>query len=157
MYEYIKKEGADGPFFTFVTKHNLTYYVSFRKMEQENYPLDNLYSLDFYEIDNSKGSSDPNISSTIFDIINSQIANDDLLIIHYLCDPADKRHLCRKRLFSNWFSTFELKNWIKYDYDFDKADYNISFLYNSNVYDTELVEEEILLTLDTYERAKESS
>ena len=47
-----------------------------------------------------------------------------------------------------------MDQWVKYDYDFDSADYNISFIYCSDIYETAIMETEILLTLDVYERAK---
>lgn len=154
MYDYILQEGADGPFFYFTTEFNLTYYVAFRKMPQESYPLDNLYSLDFGEVDNKKGKNDSKISSTILEIIIKFLEQDATLVLHFLCDSEDKRQLNRKRLFSRWFSICNLENWIKYDYDFENSDYNISFIYSSLKYETDLMESEILLTLDVYERAK---
>ena len=54
MYDYRKEEGSD-PLFIFETHLGLTYYVAFRKMGTGKFPLDNLYSLDFDEIDKKKG------------------------------------------------------------------------------------------------------
>ncbi|MDY0781107.1 DUF6169 family protein [Tenacibaculum sp. IB213877] len=155
MYKYTKEQGAEGPYFYFYTENNLTYYVAFRNMSQDSYPLNNLYSLDFGEIDNRKGKNDIKISSTILHIIIQFINFDQSIVLHFLCDSTDKRHLNRKRLFSRWFSISHKSNWIKYDYDFDNADYNISFLYCSDIYETQKIESEILLTLDVYERAKD--
>lgn len=154
MYNYFKEQGADGPYFYFYTELNLTYYVAFRNMSQDNFPLNNLYSLDFGEIDGLKGKNDSKISSTILNIIIEFLESDHSLVVHFLCDNNDSRQLNRKRLFSRWFSICEMHNWMKYDYDFDSVDYNVSFLYCSDVYDTNLMETEILLTLDVYERAK---
>ena len=154
MYDYIEKQGSKDPFFYFYTKNDLTYYVSFKNISQDNHPLNNLYSLDFGEIDNKKGKNDHGISSTILQIIIKFLSKDESFVIHFLCDNTDERQLYRKRLFSRWFSISNMVNWTKYDYDFENADYNVSFLYNSTVYDTELMETEILLTLDVLERAK---
>lgn len=154
MYNYNEKQGSSDPFFYFYTKNNLTYYVAFRNISQDNYPLNNLYSIDFGEIDNNKGKNDLDISSTILEIIIKFLNKDTSYIIHFLCDNTDERQLYRKRLFSRWFSISNMQNWTKYDYDFENADYNVSFLYNSEIYDTELIESEILLTLDVFERAK---
>lgn len=154
MYKYFFEQGTNGPYFYFTTESALTYYVAFRNISQDGYPLNNLYSLDFGEIDGKKSKNDYKISSTILEIIIQFLKNDSTLVLHFLCDSEDKRQLNRKRLFSRWFSICNLKNWIKYDYDFDNADYNISFIYNSEKYETELMEIEILLTLDIYERAK---
>ena len=154
MYKYIEEQGADGPYFYFYTENNLTYYVAFRKMPQENYPLNNLFSLDFGEVDGKKGRNDSNISSTILHIIIEFLNTDQSKVIHFLCDSEDSRQLTRKRLFNRWFSLSQMSNWIKYDYDFDNANYNISFVYCSNAYNTSQIEAEILLTLDVYERAK---
>ncbi|MGM0635986.1 MAG: DUF6169 family protein [Bacteroidota bacterium] len=155
MYEYNIEQGANGPYFYFTTDFGLTYYVAFREMPQESYPLDNVYSLDFGEVDRKKGKKDSKISSTILEIIIMFLEKDSSLVLHFLCENDDKRQLYRKRLFSRWFSICNLENWIKYDYDFENADYNISFIYNSLKYETDLMESEILLTLDVYERAKE--
>lgn len=154
MYKYYKEQGADGPYFYFYTELNLIYYVAFRNMSQETFPLNNVYSLDFGEIDGKKGKKDTKISSTILSIIIEFLETDQSLVIHFLCDSADSRQLNRKRLFSRWFSICGMEQWVKYDYDFDSADYNISFMYCSDIYETTLMETEILLTLDVYERAK---
>ncbi|PIB33863.1 hypothetical protein BFP78_06350 [Gaetbulibacter sp. 5U11] len=156
MYEYFLEQGADGPYFYFYTENNLTYYVAFRNMSQDSHPLNNLYSLDFGEIDEHKGKNDSKISSTILQIITDFLNEDLSYVIHFLCDSADSRQLNRKRLFNRWFSICDMNSWIKYDYDFDNVDYNVSFLYNTDFYETEIIESEILLTLDVYERAKDS-
>lgn len=155
MYKYSKKQGSNDPFFYFETENNLTYYVAFRNISQELYPLNNLYSLDFGEIDNKRFKGDSQISNTILEIILKFISNDNSRVIHYLCDNTDSKNLNRKRLFSRWFALNETENWMKYDYDFDSIEYNISFIYNSEIYDTDKMQEEILLTLDIYERAKD--
>ena len=46
-YSYTK-EGND-PLFTFLTKHGLEYYVSFKKMDLENDNFNSLYAIDFGE------------------------------------------------------------------------------------------------------------
>jgi hypothetical protein len=143
-------------FFYFYTDNNLTYYVAFRNISQDNYPFNNLYSLDFGEVDNKKGNNDSYISLTILEIIVKFLRRDESCVIHYLCDNTDERHLCRKKLFNRWFSISNNKNWTKYDYDFENINYNVSFLYNSDIYDTELIQSEILLTLDVFERAKDN-
>lgn len=154
MYNFTEEQGSKDPFFYFYTKNKLTYYVAFRDISQDNHPLNNLYSLDFGEINSSKGKNDLDISSTILEIIIKFLAKDESIVVHYLCDNTDDRQLFRKRLFSRWFSICDMQNWTKYDYDFDEANYNISFLYNSDIYDTKLMESELLLTLDSLERAK---
>lgn len=154
MYKYSEKQGSKDPFFYFLTKNRLTYYVAFRNISQDNYPLNNLYSLDFGEIDNKKSENDLTISSTILEIIIQFLNKDNTCIIHYLCDNTDKKQLYRKKIFSRWFAISNMPNWTKYDFDFDNAEYNLSFLYNSEIYSTQLIEAEILLTLDVLERAK---
>ena len=154
MYKYSEDKGANDPSFYFYTEFGLSYYVSFRNMSQDNFPLNNLYSLDFGEVNNLKGRKDMKISSTILNIIIDFLNSDKSIIIHFLCDSEDLRQLNRKRLFNRWFSICGMDNWVKYDYDFDSVDYNISFLYCSEVYDTSLVESEILLSLDALERVK---
>ena len=154
MYNYFEDEGYDSPYFYFYTKHNLTYYVSFIKMDVGDYPLNNVYSLDFGEINNNKGKNDTLISPIILEIIIKFIQKDESIVVHYLCENGDERQLYRKKLFTKWFSICDMNNWVKYDYDFENVNYNVSFLYNSDIYNTELMESEILLTLDVYERAK---
>jgi len=61
MYKYYKEQGAEGPYFYFYTELNLTYYVAFRNMSQENFPLNNLYSLDFGEVNKKKEKTTLNI------------------------------------------------------------------------------------------------
>lgn len=155
MYEFVKEEGAEGPFYYFKTEFGLTYYVALRKWHQDTYPLNNLYSLDFGEIDSKKGANDSKVSFTILEIIIQFLKVDNSIVLHFLCDSLDQRQLNRKRLFSRWFSICNLDNWIKYDYDFENVAYYVSFIYNSQKYETELIEREILLTLDIYERAKD--
>jgi len=155
MYDYLLEQGADGPYFYFKTEIGLTYYVAFREIFQNNYPLKNLYSLDFGEIDSKKGKNDSRISATILEIIIKFIIKDSSAVVHFLCDTDDERQLNRKRLFSRWFSICNMKNWVKYDYDFENADYNISFIFNSEIYEINVMEQEVLSTLEDYEKAKD--
>lgn len=154
MYDYRKEEGSD-PLFIFETNYGLTYYVAFRKMGIEKYPLDNLYSLDFDEIDKKKVKNDEEISSTILNIITTFLDDNNHIIVHYICDSLDFRHTFRRRLFSRWFSMMNPPNWIKYDIDIeDSEDYTLTFIYDSSLYGTELVEPEIILTIDSLQREK---
>lgn len=154
MYKYSREEGSNDPYFYFKTNNNLTYYVAFRNISNNSYPLNNLYSLDFGEVDNKKAKGDLEVSSTILEIIVNFLQKDDTIVLHYLCDITDSKQLNRKRLFSRWFNITKMGNWSKYDYDFESINYNISFIYNSDVYEKTKIQEEILLTLDVYERAK---
>jgi hypothetical protein len=155
MYDYRKEEGSD-PLFIFETNHGLTYYVAFRKMGTEKFPLDNLYSLDFDEIDKKKGKNDEEVSSTLLHIITTFLDENNHIIVHYICDSLDSRHTFRRRLFSRWFSMMNPTHWIKYDIDIeDTEEYTLTFLYDSSLYGTDLVEPEIILTLDSLQRDKQ--
>lgn len=68
MYQYVIKEDND-PLFTFTTKYGLNYYVAFKKMELENNYFQNLYSIDFWEVDTKKFIKDNTIETTIIEII----------------------------------------------------------------------------------------
>ena len=81
MYDYRKEEGSD-PLFIFETHLGLTYYVAFRKMGTGKFPLDNLYSLDFDEIDKKKGKNDEEISSTLLHIITTFLDENNHIIVH---------------------------------------------------------------------------
>ncbi|MCF2875392.1 MULTISPECIES: DUF6169 family protein [unclassified Tenacibaculum] len=154
MYDYIESLGADSPYFYFRTSNNLTYSVSFRPMPNENYPFHNLYAFDFTEIDNKKSSKDDLIPKTILKIVDEFLKKDSSIILHYVCDSTDNKQLFRRRLFNRWFLSCKTVDWIKYDYDFEEVPYYISFIYSTNDYDTELIEREVLLSLDSYERMK---
>lgn len=155
MYEYKKEEGDDGPLFTFDTVYGLTFIVSFRHMGVKDYPLNNLYSLDFVELNQIKSPSDSFISSTILSIVIEFTTEYNDYIIHYLCELSDKKHFYRSRLFSRWFSINNPNGWVKYDIDIDMdLDYKLSFLYDSKIYETNYIEEEIILVLDSLENEK---
>lgn len=158
MYKYFLEQGTDkDPLFYFYTDFGLAYYVAFRNMSENVYPLHNLYSLDFGEINKRKSKNDSKISSTILAIIRNFIETDNSRVIHFLCDNEDQRQLHRKRLFSRWFSISAMNDWVKYDYDFKNVDYNISFIYSANIYNTKVMENQILSTLEIYENAKDES
>ncbi|TBW27176.1 DUF6169 family protein [Gramella sp. KN1008] len=155
MYDYIIEEGSD-PLFLFETDGGLTYYVAFRKMGTESYPLDNLYSLDFNEIDNKKGRNDAKISSTILTIITDFLDENNHIVLHYICDSLDLKHPFRRRLFSRWFSLKNPPNWIKYDISLEGSeDYTLTFLYDTTIYNSDLIEPEIILTIDSIQQEKQ--
>lgn len=155
MYNYTKEydEGED-PHFYFSTNNNLTYYVTFRDISQKDSPLNKLYSLDFGELNNSKSKNDPEISLTILHIISEFLNKDNYRVLNFQCDTEDSKQVYRKKLFTKWYKEYNNDDWIKYDYDFTNTQYLLSFIYCSKVYDTELIESEILLTLDALERPK---
>ena len=68
MYQY-KLEEDGNPLFSFVTKYNLRYFVSFKKMDFEKSYFSNLYSLDFWEMENQKFIKDDFIGETIIHIV----------------------------------------------------------------------------------------
>ncbi|WP_421824873.1 DUF6169 family protein [Flagellimonas oceanensis] len=156
MYEYTREEGDDGPLFLFSTEFGLSYIVSFRQMGKLNYPLHKLYSIDFLEKKGRKGKSDIKISTTILSIILQFIDENPECTLHYLCDINDGKQMHRAKLFTRWFSLCGANNWMKLDFKFDGApeDYMLSFLFDSHVYDEELMQDEILLTLDMLESDK---
>ena len=152
MYEYKEDKGQDCPFFTFETEQNLSYYVAFRNMQVETLPLCNLESIDFSEVDKKKGYHDIEVSTTIIEIINNYINRDSSIIIHYICDSSDKKQHFRNKLFNRWFD-LNNKEMVKYDIRVNE-DYTLTFLYNQNIYETEIIESEIILMLDALERDK---
>lgn len=157
MYKYEKEESANSTLFTFDTIHGYTFYVSFRNMSVETAPLNNLYSLDFGEINKNKSPNDCNISITILNIIIEYTTENVDYVIHYVCDSMDNRHISRDKLFSKWFSLYSNDNWVRYDVTYevqDAEDCKLSFLYNSDRYTPEFIESEILLTLDSLDREK---
>ncbi len=155
MYKYRKREGND-PLFTFETIHELTFYVAFRYMGAENFPLENLYSLDFGETERNKSPIDQEISITILKIITDFVSENNHIILHYICDSMDNKQDFRDRLFSRWFSITSPKNWNKYDILLENYEnYRLSFLYNADIYNSRFIEREIILTLDSLEREKQ--
>lgn len=154
MYEYYKEEG-DYPLFTFTTDNDFTYYVAFRDMEQEGYPLENLYAIDFYKIEKGKTQKDKKVSLTILQIIFDFIAKNESLIIYYLCDSMDNKQTYREKLFSKWFAISDTQNWNKFDLTLENhEDYKMSFLYNSNIYSNEIIESEVIKCMNVLERSK---
>ncbi|NER11797.1 hypothetical protein SAMN06265375_1211 [Muriicola jejuensis] len=155
MYEYIEEKGEDGPFFIFTTDFSLTYIVSFKKMGTMNYPLDNLFSLDFLEENGNKRRTDSKVSSTILHIILEFIKQNPSCVLHYLCDIEGGKQIFRARLFSKWFSIADTGTWNKLDISLAAVEnYQISFLYDSGIYEPELIESEIILTMDSLESDK---
>ncbi len=155
MYEYYQEEGVDHPLFLFKTIHGLTYYVSFKKMGVYNYPFNNLYSLDFDEIDKTKSIPDTKISITISHIIYKFIKDSTETILFYVCDSSDSRHQCRSRLFSIWKSNITNPNYVKLDIDLNQTEINMSFIYDITSYDQAYIEENVVLYLDSLEREKQ--
>ncbi|WP_418502195.1 DUF6169 family protein [Flagellimonas sp.] len=155
MYRYTEEKGDDGPFFVFKTDFSLTYIVSFRKMGAMNFPLENLYSLDFLEVNGQKGKTDSKISSTILHIILCFLKSNPNCVLHYLCDISGGKQKFRAKLFSKWFSITDTGTWNKLDISLETVDdYQLSFLYDSSIYEPELIESEIILTMDSLEAEK---
>ena len=107
-YSYTK-EGND-PLFTFLTKHGLEYYVSFKKMDLENENFNRLYAIDFGELNNKKFIKDDLIENTIIEIIFDFFSSYPDSLLHYVCDSLDNKQLYRSNYLTNGIRNQIIKN-----------------------------------------------
>ncbi len=137
MYQYVIKEDND-PLFTFTTKHGLNYYVAFKKMELENNYFQNLYSIDFWEVDTKKFIKDNTIETTIIEIIFEFFKVYPNVLLHYVCDSMDKKQNFRSRLFDNWYNKSINEGFSKLDINYEipheAIAYKLEFIFKSEFY-----------------------
>ncbi len=156
MYQY-KIEEDENPLFSFYTKHNLSYFVSFKKMDFENDYFSNLYSLDFWEIENQKFIKDDSIENTIIEIIFEFFKKSPNSLLHYVCDSNDKRQNGRSKLFDNWYNKSNNDEFSKLNIEFkieSEVNYNLEFIFKSEYYILEDLERNILLQLEEFSNYK---
>lgn len=157
MYQYIKKEDND-PLFTFITKHGLNYYVAFKKMEFENNYFQNLYSIDFWEVDNKKFTKDNAIEATIIEIIFDFFRVFPNVLLHYVCDSMDNKQNFRSKLFDNWYNKSINEGFSKLDINYEIPNetikYKLEFIFKSEFYDLNEVGEKTNLQLEEFSSYK---
>lgn len=157
MYQYIKKEDND-PLFTFITKHGLNYYVAFKKMEFENTYFQNLYSIDFGEVDNKKFLKDNSIQATIIEIIFEFFELQPNALLHYVCDSIDNKHGFRSKLFDNWYNKSVNEGFSKLDINYEipneTISYKLEFIFKSEFYDINDVGKNTVAQLEEFSSYK---
>jgi len=157
MYQYIKKEDND-PLFTFITKHGLNYYVAFKKMEFENNYFQNLYSIDFWEVDNKKFTKDNAIEATIIEIIFDFFKLYPNVLLHYVCDSMDNKQNFRSKLFDNWYNKSINEGFSKLDINYEIPNetikYKLEFIFKSEFYDIDEVGENTIVQLEAFSSYK---
>jgi hypothetical protein len=153
MYEYILKKGND-PFFSFTTKHGLNYFIAFRKMDFGNEYFENLYSVDFWEMNNQRFYKDDKIEITITTIICNYFKDNPNAILHYVCDSMDLKQDFRKRLFDLWYKKFQTEEFSKLNMQYqileENVNYNLGFIFRNDCYEMNEVIENINLQLDEF-------
>lgn len=157
MYQYIKKEDND-PLFTFITKHGLNYYIAFKKMDFENDYFQNLYSIDFWEVDNKKFIKDDSIEVTIIEIIFAFFELQPNVLLHYVCDSMDSKQGFRSKLFDNWYNKSINEDFSKLDINYkipnEKINYKLEFIFKSEFYTIEEVGKNTIAQLEEFSNFK---
>lgn len=157
MYQYISKEGVN-PLFYFITKYDLKYFVSFRKIDFENEYFRNLYFIDFYESNNQRFYNDPNIEITIISIINNYFEANPSIIINYVCDIVDFKQDFRKRLFDKWYLNSKKDKFYKvnfqYEIEEESITYHLGFIFNGEVYNEDELIKNVNLQLEEFTNLK---
>jgi hypothetical protein len=157
MYKYNLKEGND-PLFSFTTKHGLDYFVAFRKMDFGNLYFQNLYSVDFWELNNQKFYKDDTIEITIITIICDYFRSNPSAILHYVCDSMDFKQNFRKKLFDKWYQKYQTVEYsklnIQYQIPEENIDYNLGFIFKNDSYKIDEVIENINLQFDEFANLK---
>ena len=157
MYHYIKKED-NNPLFTFITKHGLNYYVAFKKMEFENNYFQNLYSIDFWEVDNTKFIKDTTIEVTIIEIIFEFFSLYPNALLHYICDNMDSKQSFRSKLFDNWYNKSINDDFSKLDINYEipneSESYKLEFIFKSEFYAIEEVGKNTIAQLEEFSSFK---
>ena len=156
MYRYKLVEEIN-PLFSFDTKHNLSYFVSFKKMDFDNPYFLNLFSLDFWEVHNQKFIKDSLIEDTIIEIIFDFFKIFPNSLLHYVCDSIDNRQNGRSRLFDNWYNKSNSEKFSKLNIEFkieSELNYNLEFIFKSEFYIFEEVKNNVLLQLEEFSNYK---
>ncbi|WP_396190856.1 DUF6169 family protein [Flavobacterium sp.] len=157
MYQYIKKEDND-PLFTFITKYGLNYYVAFKKMDFENDYFQNLYSIDFWEVDNTKFIRDSTIEVTIIEIIFEFFSMYPNVLLHYVCDSMDSKQSFRSKLFDSWYNKSINEGFSKLDINYEipneRVSYKLEFIFKSEFYSIEEVGKKTIAQLEEFSSFK---
>ncbi len=155
-YSYTK-EGND-PLFTFLTKHGLEYYVSFKKMDLENENFNRLYAIDFGELNNKKFIKDDLIENTIIEIIFDFFTSYPDSLLHYVCDNIDNKQLFRSKLFDKWYSKSDNKEFskleINYEIHEEEIHYKLEFIFKNEFHNIKIVKQHIKTQLDDFSNMK---
>lgn len=157
MYEYNLKEGVD-LLFSFTTKHGLEYIVAFRKMDFGNIYFQNLYSVDFWELNTKKFIKDERIEITIIGIVLHYFQKNPNAVLHYVCDSMDFKQNFRKKLFDKWFQKHQTNDFsklnIQYPIPEENTIYNLGFIFKNDYYEINQVINNIQLQLDEFTKFK---
>ena len=127
-------------------------------MDFENPYFQNLYSIDFWEIDSKKFIKDTLIEVTIIEIIFEFFKLYPNVLLHYVCDSMDSKQNFRSKLFDIWYnksinSTFS-KLEINYEVLNENIFYKLEFIFKSEFYKTYEVGENTIHQLDEFSKFK---
>lgn len=155
MYNYKQLED-EYPLFIFKTKSYLTYIVSLIPENFNNPYFNNLYALDFSEINNRSDSHDEFIKPTILKIINEFLISNPYALLHYVCDSVDGKQEYRKRLFKHWYSNHNTKNLSKLTINYPTQDinYSLEFIFHSDYYKLEELQEKVITQMNEFSNQK---
>lgn len=157
MYKYNKEEGSF-PLFSFETKYGLVYYIAFQRMDIGNDKLNNLFSMSFWEKDNSKFKKDPEIEETIISIIKDFFNSNPEIILHYVCESSDFKQDFREKLFDKWCKKYQtddfLNHKINYLFPNQEIEYKFMFIFKVNYYDLNVLTKNIIDQLEEFKSYK---
>lgn len=157
MYRYISEEGLS-PLFYFITKYNLKYFVSFRKVDFENEYFEKLYFVDFYESNNQKFNNDSGIELTIITIIKDYFKRNPATMISFVCDIVDSKQDFRKRLFDKWYRSYNNSEFSKINFQYETKEenitYHLGFIFYKELYKEDELIEKVNSQLDEFTNLK---
>lgn len=94
---------VDDSVFAFVTKHGISYTVSF--VPDVSFFDEGIYQFFLTKTSSKKGRKDDDISETVRVIIEEFFAQEEAVML-YICETIDGRQAARDRLFRAWFHSY---------------------------------------------------
>ena len=115
-------------------------------MDLENAYFDNLYSIDFGEVNNRKRPKDQNIEQTAIKIIHNFLLDHPVALLYYICDSSDGRQYSRSRLITKWFITTQESEIDKLtvNYKNEILHYKLEFIFTKQNYQTLELENKVI-------------
>lgn len=143
MYDYKLIEGLNYPLFSFSTKFNHEYQVSFNTLAFVFKDI-MVYSISVDCLYPGDKTKDVSVGETVHSIISNFISENNNCLFSYICESLDGKELLRQRKFNGWYllhgnSNHILKNFDIYIEEFDIT-YYTSIIFDSHIYDADFVE-----------------
>lgn len=138
-YEITKEK--DG-FYSFVTKHGITYYAYFLDYSGYHSAFTDVYTFNIEPEDDRSHPIDKQIALTVVHILKLFFSRHENAMI-MICDNLDGKEMKRERLFSRWFASYNDGSLRKYDASVCANDYVLYvslYLHKDNLRQQTLVE-----------------